>query len=959
MSTSGPSVPTCALTLGSVNVPEADIISTKIHLGCSTEVSSFEVVLQNWNGKYSPNGSHPIIVGVDGGCGLCRLPNNPANSAVISLRVESIKYESTSTESYLRISGRCWGEKLFRRVVTKTYENKKGEEIVKDLLDNYALLSHVRDSVELVEDTDTTYTKLEYEDTPLWDVLKYIAESADKAGVIGFDFRIAPDGKFEFFPKNSKTNTINLTDKIEDSNYRKDIHRIRNKITIRGEADKSYPLNKDAWTEILNPSDGVWTAGLGNVAQDSVIKFLGESSIKCQADGIFAGSLIFTLNDGKEVDCNKYPVLAFATHLAKSFGGSGLINLYDAEERWTVKYISVSADEEWHTNQFDVGHDSANKWDLVPDGFNWAKVKKLRFLFFYPSNGQEGIPVGWGDFHIDNLFFGGNRFSAVVEDAISQGMYGLREYVETDEELWSDNECELRAKALLAYLKSPAEYVTIYSSVLDYGTSPVLPGERIQVILPNENVNDYFRVEAVDYSFEAKEQTLEVNLELGKVPPKMADYLYGLRTFTVNVEKLARTKTGKRGISLGNVTGGVGTSNTGVFPSTVTFKDTGNVLIDMVPTNVAAPSGQYIDVFASVISPLDHTTVLTDPMLCISQALFLEKDFQTFGFLGTASDPFKQSGGGAILMGQGFTGLYCPPMFSLTGTIIHSGDPLGSYQQGVNFPSEPVDMQWFYHTGNKTLYQRINNEWVSKYTDVLSGAYDTLFLIRGDYETPANLYLNTLSASQLSLRGIGGATSNFTVGISDGVRYLIPDGATKTLGIGTDDHRLAFVNTAKIYVDEFHKTDGSLWEFLTVLPTVHFGDTDFADQNLLKSSDAIFRSVLAVMPSGVGAGFKLGSVTPDVTYLALGYDGTNVYVTAYQRHLDLVTEIGKRVRVAHDIELGGNVYLSGGFQGDLWTIGTMKANGGYLSADGSAGQTFGPVAVATITVKNGLIVGHT
>ena len=263
MSTSGPNVPTCALTFGSVNVPQADVVSAKIHLGCSTEVSSFEVVLQNWNGKYSPNGSHPIVVGVDGGCGICRLPNNPADSAVISLRVESVKYESSSTESYLRISGRCWGEKLFRRVVTKIYENKKGEEIVKDLLDNYALLSHVRDSVELVEDTDTTYTKLEYEDTPLWDVLKYIAESADKAGVIGFDFRIAPDGKFEFFPKNSKTNTINLTDKIEDSNYRKDIHRIRNRIKILGEADKSYPLNKDALDRNFESAGWCLDCGIG------------------------------------------------------------------------------------------------------------------------------------------------------------------------------------------------------------------------------------------------------------------------------------------------------------------------------------------------------------------------------------------------------------------------------------------------------------------------------------------------------------------------------------------------------------------------------------------------------------------------------------------------------------------------------------------------------------------------
>ena len=127
-------------------------------------------------------------------------------------------------ESYVRVAGRCWGERLFRRVVTKTYENKKGEEIVKDLLDYYVGLSHVRGGTELVEATDTTYTSLAYENTPVIDVLRYVAESADKAGVIGYDFRVAPDGKFEFFPKNSKASAVSLSERIEQSEYSRDVH---------------------------------------------------------------------------------------------------------------------------------------------------------------------------------------------------------------------------------------------------------------------------------------------------------------------------------------------------------------------------------------------------------------------------------------------------------------------------------------------------------------------------------------------------------------------------------------------------------------------------------------------------------------------------------------------------------------------------------------------------------------
>ena len=210
-------IPKLAVVLGSVTPPQGDFIEGRVHLGATKEVSSWELLLQNWDKKYSPGGTYPIIVGQDGHIDIGRGVNVPQ---IITTRTESIKYESGPNENYLRVSGRCWGEKLFRRVVTKTYSSQKGEAIVKDLLDYYSGLSHVRDTTELVEDTDTTYTKLEYENTPVWDILKFIAGSADKAGVIGFDFRVAPDAKFEFFPRNSKTSSVSLSEKIEQSEYR-------------------------------------------------------------------------------------------------------------------------------------------------------------------------------------------------------------------------------------------------------------------------------------------------------------------------------------------------------------------------------------------------------------------------------------------------------------------------------------------------------------------------------------------------------------------------------------------------------------------------------------------------------------------------------------------------------------------------------------------------------------------
>jgi hypothetical protein len=118
----------------------------------------------------------------------------------------------------------------------------------------------------------------------------------------------------------------------------------------------------------------------------------------------------------------------------------------------------------------------------------------------------------------------------------------LRELVEVDEELYSDNECALRAKAVLAHLKDPAEYLTVRSTVIDYGNAPLLAGDKLHVTLPNENVDADFRILSVEYHVDAKTQTLEITLELGREQPLLADYLYALRSKTDHLSrhKIAR-----------------------------------------------------------------------------------------------------------------------------------------------------------------------------------------------------------------------------------------------------------------------------------------------------------------------------------------------------------------------------------------------------------------------------------
>jgi hypothetical protein len=520
-------VPKVAVAFGGVAPPQGDIVDLRVHLGCTKEVSSFECLLQNWDGKYSPGGAYPIEVGMDGHVDVGRGTSVPQ---LLTCRVEGVNYESSPVENYLRASGRCWGEKLFRRVVTKTYEGVKGEAIVKDLLDNFAGLSHVRDSAELVEDTDTTYTRLEYENTPVFDVIKSIAESADKNGVIGFDFRTAPDGKFEFFPQNSKTSSVSLSEKVEASEYVKDVHRVRNKITVYGAADKSVPADKDAWTESLTPSDGVWSAVSGTVSLDATEKKRGNGSIKTSVQNLAYAGCLLTLNSDKEVNCDLYPVLSFLIKRESSFNGNVNVLLFDSADRSASHFFNVGAGE-WFQEQLRVGAENADVWD-VEDGFDWASVKGMRFDCWFSGSGS-------GCFWVDGLFFGGRRYSAVQEDGGSQSAYGLRELVEVDEELYSNDECTLRAKALLSCLKDPAESLTVKSTVLDYGNSPLLAGDTVHVTLPNEGVDGDFRVLTVEYHVDAGTQMLELALGLGREQPLLADYLFALRS---KMDSLSRYK---------------------------------------------------------------------------------------------------------------------------------------------------------------------------------------------------------------------------------------------------------------------------------------------------------------------------------------------------------------------------------------------------------------------------------
>jgi hypothetical protein len=92
-----------------------------------------------------------------------------------------------------------------------------------------------------------------------------------------------------------------------------------------------------------------------------------------------------------------------------------------------------------------------------------------------------------------------------------------------------------------------------------------------------EGVDADFRVDSAEYRVPSDESKLEITLNLGRESPKVADYLYGLRTHTVNVEKLSRTKVGRRGFAVATGGGGGGSASS-IFSSNVEIDKASPVL---------------------------------------------------------------------------------------------------------------------------------------------------------------------------------------------------------------------------------------------------------------------------------------------------------------------------------------------------------------------------------------------
>jgi hypothetical protein len=146
-------------------IEKNEILDLNLHFGCTTEVSSFEIVIDNGNtaynaGDYYVGGTKEIQTGDDIVIYVKRGTIN-GTKPLLTGKVEDVdivdQNEDYEFRNVVTIRGRCLGSQFFDRKYSgdlnetvgsdyRAYQRKEGEaeSLVAYLIDNYTSLSHIR-----------------------------------------------------------------------------------------------------------------------------------------------------------------------------------------------------------------------------------------------------------------------------------------------------------------------------------------------------------------------------------------------------------------------------------------------------------------------------------------------------------------------------------------------------------------------------------------------------------------------------------------------------------------------------------------------------------------------------------------------------------------------------------------------------------------------------------------------
>jgi hypothetical protein len=401
---------------------------------------------------------------------------------------------------YTRIfEGVNQGEVLQRRQKTnKNYIAIQADDIVAEIASDLGLSTDLDVDTSLENQTVRTMT--------YFDLLKQVSDYWVSAGVqVKKDFYVNPAGALVWKTRPLRTTGVTPLTVVKKENCTiiRDKRSVKNNITVYGAARQPYPSDKDTFTEATSGTyDGAswsWSAGVGDtVTTDAVTKkygnysILGNSGSGVGNDGTLYLELpyVLTIRDINTLSfweiCENYPTQ------------TGLIRILAPDLSNYFEYQFTIVDGSWHFEELSLGPTNEYDATLSPNGKwtktgtpNWWNMAQLMFYFHSTSHADF-------NYHIDSLFFSPTRYSYTISDATSISAYGQADAEFTDDNLTTNQQCEVRARTLLYQLKDQI----IRADVLTRGDINIKIGDRIPFTYPIENISAVdFDVISVEHNY--------------------------------------------------------------------------------------------------------------------------------------------------------------------------------------------------------------------------------------------------------------------------------------------------------------------------------------------------------------------------------------------------------------------------------------------------------------------------
>jgi hypothetical protein len=317
------------------------------------------------------------------------------------------------------------------------------------------------------------------------------------------------------------------------SSYKKtvDVHSVRNKFKVYGVKEKTYPSDKDSWTEGITD----WTKQYETqtLTADNANIVRGNYSIKSTVSG--ANSFWIKRSNIGVVNCldpwkkSSFKNLRFMIWWALSGGtppitfSSMKVELHAPDaSNYFYRYLTIIAtkrDERWIEVDLDLGpfteapSGSLDGW-IQYGSPSWDNIQAI--LFSLSTTGVGDLTL-----YVDRLHFAGARFSSTKEDPTSKTVYGVKcAEPEVDDALSSDAECDLRAESKLAFQKDP---IVGLADVRSDGDPRFNPGDRQNVVVSTTGLDVTYPI--VNIHEVIRESQWDITLTLN-CDPQYVDLLF-------------------------------------------------------------------------------------------------------------------------------------------------------------------------------------------------------------------------------------------------------------------------------------------------------------------------------------------------------------------------------------------------------------------------------------------------